>query len=127
MIDILEETKLKISKVLEKNDTIFDISINNLENELLEVKGILNKAQNRSTNICVGKEQTKCETIGLKSKGKPKLKCKVCKEIFKSTDDLNEHFEIELFCIICEKCNNGYYENNSENCIPDVEEHTTHE
>ena len=34
---------------------------------------------------------------------------------------------MELYCTTCDECIIGYYESNSENCIPDVEEHTTHE
>ena len=69
IIDILEETKLKIGKELEEKNTISNIRINKLENELMEVKGILNKAHSKSTNISVGKEQKKLETIVLKLKG----------------------------------------------------------
>ena len=55
MINILEETKQKIAIELEEKNTVSDIRINNLENELMEVKSIINEAQNRSTNISVGK------------------------------------------------------------------------
>ena len=95
------------------------------------VKGKLNEAQKTSKNTSEVKEKTKCglasnKTI-IKTKEKTKLNCKVCKQSFKNTDDFNEHYKMELYCKTCEKCIIGHYESNSENCIPDVEEHTTHE
>ena len=47
----------------------------------------------------------------LNQRGKTKPKCKAYKESVKNNDDLNEHYEMELFCITCVKCIIGYYEN----------------
>ena len=116
---------------LEEQNINFNIRIKNLENELIVVKDKLNEAQKVLKSISENREKTKCCLIsnktGLKSKDKIKLDCKVCKQSFKNTDDLNEHYQRELYCKTCEECIIGYYESNSENCIPDVEEHITHE
>ena len=45
MVDIIEETNLKTVKELEEQNTISDIRIKDLENELIVVKGKLNEAQ----------------------------------------------------------------------------------
>ena len=55
------------------------------------------------------------------------FQCKVCKNSFQTSNDLNEHWELELYCKSCEKCIQGFYEGQSEHCLPDDEEHTTHE
>ena len=53
------------------------------------------------------------------------FKCKVCKEIFQTSEDLDDHCSMELYCKTCEECIGGYYE--SDQCYPDEEHHTTHE
>ena len=47
MVDIIEETNLKTVKELEEQNTISDIRIKDLENELMVVKGKLNEAQKK--------------------------------------------------------------------------------
>ena len=48
----------------------------------------------------------------------------VCKNSCQTSKDLNEHWELELYCNTCEKCIQGFYEEQSEHCLPDDEEHT---
>ena len=102
MVDIIEETNLKTVKELEEQNTISNIRIKDLENDLMVVKGKLNEAQKTLKNISETKEKTKCGLVsnktGLKSKEKSKLNCKVCKQSFKNTDDFNEHYKRELYC-----------------------------
>ena len=75
---------------------------------------------NRKTNYLSKDKQPK-ESSGII------FQCKVCKNSFQTSNDLNEHWELELYCKSCEKCIQGYYEGQSEHCLPDDEEHTTHE
>ena len=56
-----------------------------------------------------------------------KLKCKICENSFQTSDALNEHWELELYCKTCEQCIQGVYEGQSKHCLPDDEVHTTHE
>ena len=34
---------------------------------------------------------------------------------------------MELYCKTCRECIGGYYKTNTENCLPDEEDHATHE
>ena len=53
------------------------------------------------------------------------FKCKVSKEMFQTSEDLDDHCSMELYCKTCEEWIGGYYE--SDQCYPDEEHHTTHE
>ena len=55
------------------------------------------------------------------------FKCKVCKKLFQTSDELNEHCTMELYCKTCQECIGCYWETNSENCLPDDDDHATHE
>ena len=55
------------------------------------------------------------------------FKSRVCKNSCQTSNDLNEHWELELFCKTCEEFIEVFYEGQSENCLPDDEEHITHE
>ena len=120
-MDTINKTKFKLEEQKSKSD----IRIKDFENEIRLVKVKLNAAKKTSKNICDGKQKTKSGQVDIVKK--TKLKCKGCNQSFKNTDDLNEHYQMELYCTTCDECIIGYYESNSENCIPDVEEHTTHE
>ena len=58
---------------------------------------------------------------------KTSFKCKVCKKLFQTSDDLNERCTMELYCKTCKECIGCYYETNSDNGLPDDKDHTTHE
>ena len=52
---------------------------------------------------------------------------KSARTFFQTSNDLDEHWELELFCKTCEEFIQVFYEGQSENCLPDDEQHITHE
>ena len=38
------------------------------------------------------------------------FKCKACMKMFQTSEDLDDHCSMELYCKTCEQCIGGYYE-----------------
>ena len=133
-----KEIDLLKVKMKEQQKDIFEIR-NNL-NDITDKKETLQHEIDTIKNIIINKmEQIKHEidiiksvkdsSLPKKKQSVPKkrniFKCKVCKEIFQTSEDLNDHCSMELYCKTCEECIGCYYE--SDQCYPDEEHHKTHD
>ena len=101
--DILE-MKNNLSNITDKKDK--------LQHELDTIKIIIITKMEQVRHEMDTIKSVKDISVPKKMQSEPKkrniFKCKVSKEIFQTSEDLNDHCSMKLYCITCEECTGGY-------------------
>ena len=131
-LDILKvKMKEQQKETFEMKGNLINISVQKekLQQERDTIKNIIIKKMEKIEHEIDTIKSVEAISLPKKKQSEPKktniFKCKVSKEVFQNSEDLNDHCSMELYCKTCEECIGGYYK--SDQCYPDEEHHTTHD